>query len=109
MSSKGLSCHSPRCLPSSKRCRAWRRRGSHGSLQAWLPLRLLRFCRHPALRRPHSETRRSGLNEEVSSLGPPPPAAGPCQFMTKAGLPCRNDGRHWTDGRWSCSRNHLTA
>ena len=47
----------------------------------------------------------SGLNDQVSAFGPPP-SMGLCQFLTRAGKPCRNPGRYWVDGRWSCSRNH---
>jgi hypothetical protein len=50
--------------------------------------------------------RRSGVLEDVSTVGQPPKSQGPCQFLTKAGKPCQNPGRYWRDGRWSCSRNH---
>ncbi|MEO8273418.1 MAG: hypothetical protein ABI620_05090 [Chloroflexota bacterium] len=49
--------------------------------------------------------KRSGVLDEVSPGGPPP-AQGPCQFLTTAGKACENPGRYWRDGRWSCSRNH---
>ena len=54
-----------------------------------------------------SSARRSGLNDQTP-FGPPP-AAGPCQFLTRAGKPCQNLGRYWISGRWSCSRNHQTS
>jgi hypothetical protein len=37
------------------------------------------------------EVRARGVLDEVA--GPPPPAEGPCQFLTKAGKACMNPGR----------------
>jgi hypothetical protein len=80
--------------------------------EAWVRLRLARLGHGSTSKRTNRRlrrasalaTKRNGILPAVS--GSPPPARGPCQFLTLRGLPCRNQGRYLVDGRWSCSRSH---
>lgn len=51
---------------------------------------------------------RQGFGDEYVATGEPPPAQGPCDISNRDGSACQNPGRHWVEGRWSCT-THFKA